>query len=57
MSPVLAKVIIISSSFENEDAEPETYDEFTTKYPVSSVIEDIVNIAKSIGSNLFDILK
>jgi hypothetical protein len=57
MSPVLAKVIITSSSFENEEADPLTYDEFTTKYPVSSVIEDMVNIAKSLASILFDILK
>jgi hypothetical protein len=57
MSPVLAKVIIISSALSNAEAEPDTYEELTTKYPVSSLIEDIVNIAKSLGSNLFDILK
>jgi hypothetical protein len=50
-------VIITSSSLEKELVDPETYEELTIKYPASSVIDDIVNIAKSLASNLLDILK
>jgi hypothetical protein len=32
--------------------DPVIYADDTVKYPVSSVIEDIVNIANSLGSNL-----
>jgi len=56
-SPVRAKVMITSSALENEEAEPETYAQSTAKYPVSSVMEEIVNNAKSAESALLEILK
>ena len=49
--------MITSSPFENEVAEPDTYEADTVKYPVSSEIEAIVNKAKSVESVLFDIRK
>jgi hypothetical protein len=50
-------VIIIFSLLSNTDALPETYAQDTSKYPVCSVTEEIVNKAKSEASNLFEILK
>ena len=49
--------MIISSLSLNELALPERYDPFTLKYPLASVIDDILNKAKSSASSLFDILK
>jgi hypothetical protein len=49
--------MITSSLLENEEAEPETYEHATVKYPVSSVIPEIVKRAKSVESALFEILK
>jgi hypothetical protein len=46
-----------SSPLLNPEAEPETYDTETSKNPVSSVSEEIVNKAKSEESALFEILK
>jgi len=42
---------------ENDVALPETYEELTSKYPVFSVTEEIVNRAKSEASSRFEILK
>jgi hypothetical protein len=41
----------------NAEAEPETYEQETLKKPVSSVIPEIVKIAKSDESLLLEILK
>ena len=41
----------------NAVAEPETYEQTTSKKPVSSVIPEIVKIAKSDESLLLEILK
>jgi hypothetical protein len=49
--------MITSSLLENEEAEPETYEQETVKYPVSSVTPEIVKRAKSVESALFEILK
>jgi hypothetical protein len=50
--------VIITSSLElNEVALPETYEQSTSKYPVCSIIPEIVKSAKSEESNLFEILK
>jgi hypothetical protein len=56
-SPVRAKVMITSSALVKDVAEPETYPQSTVKYPVSSVMEEIVNNAKSVESALLEILK
>jgi hypothetical protein len=42
---------------ENDDADPDTYAQVTSKNPVSSRIEEIVNKAKSEEFALFDIRK
>jgi len=57
ISPVRAKVMITSSVLVKDVAEPETYPHETVKYPVSSVMEEIVNSAKSAESALLEILK
>jgi hypothetical protein len=40
-----------------EVVEPETYEQLTSKYPVSSTIDEIVNKAKTVESVLREILK
>ena len=47
----------ISSLLLKEFAEPETYEEITSKYPDCSVIEEIVKRAKSFEFKRFEILK
>jgi hypothetical protein len=49
--------MIISSKFEKEVVLPETYAQLTSKYPVCSVIDEIVKSAKSFASKRFEILK
>jgi hypothetical protein len=49
--------MITSSLLVNEDAEPDTYEHATEKKPVCSVTDEIVKIAKSLASSLFEILK
>jgi hypothetical protein len=46
-----------SSLLEKDAAGPDTYAQSTEKYPVSSVTAEIVNIAKSIESALFEMRK
>jgi hypothetical protein len=53
MSPVRAKVAIMSSLFENSVARPLRYETGTLKYPDASVIVPVIaKIAKSLESVL-----
>jgi hypothetical protein len=49
--------MITSSPLLNDVALPETYEHATVKYPLFSVVPDIVNNAKSVESNRLLILK
>ena len=49
--------MMTSSLLLNDVAEPETYEQKTSKNPVSSTVLEIVNSAKSVESALFEILK
>jgi hypothetical protein len=46
-----------SSLLLNDVEGPETNEQATVKYPVSSVVLEIVNNAKSVASSLLEILK